>query len=234
MAGFQGTSTRRSGHEALAAVIEAERREINTVVDGEIVSYDRATQLATIKPKLTRRFGDKVLDAPNLEKIKIVQPKGAGGGVHVDLSAGDPVTVHFLQRNTDTSQTEGGNADGAPGRMNDLSDAKAYPGGGADSSVQTNMPAGGVHFGGNDGKSGMQRRADGSTAIVGGPSGGDKFTVNAAGKIDMKSESGDSLLDIVRAALVLIKDHQNGGAAPDAGTQAAAAVLIAKIDGMKA
>ncbi len=234
MAGFQGTSTRRSGHEALAAVIEAERREIVTTFDATIVSYDRATQMATIQPKLKRKFGDKELTAPPLEKIKIVQPKSAGGGVHVDLSPGDPVIAHARMRNTDTSQTEGGDANAAPGRMHDMSDSVAYPGGGPDSSVQTNMPAGGVHFGGNDGKSGVQRRADGSTAIVGGPSGGDKFTVTAAGKIDMKSESGDSLLDIVRAALVLIKDHLNGGAAPDAGTQAAAVALIAKIDGMKA
>lgn len=234
MAGYQGSSTRKDPAELLAAVTESERREIVTTFDATIVSYDRATQMATIQPKLKRKFGDKELTAPPLEKIKIVQPKSTGGGVHVDLQAGDPVIAHARMRNSDTSQTDGSDADAAPGRMHDMSDAIAYPGGGPDSSVQTNMPEGGVHFGGNDGKSGVQRRADGSTAIVGGPTGSDKFTVSAAGKIDMKSESGDSLLDIVRAALVLIKDHLNSGAPTDAGTQAAATVLIAKIDGMKA
>ncbi|MGO4672993.1 Gp138 family membrane-puncturing spike protein [Bosea sp. 2YAB26] len=234
MAGYQGTSTRRSGHEALAAVVEAERREINTVLDGTIVSYDRTTQQATIQPNLKRKFGDKELAAPQLQKIKVVQAKGGGHGVHVDLAPGDPVTIHFRQRSTDTSQTEGGDADGSPGRMNDLSDAVAFPGGGADAQVQSNMPAGGAHFGKTDGKSGLQSRADGSAAIVGGPNGSDKFVVSSAGKIDMKSESGDSLLDIVRAALVLIKDHLNGGAPTDAPSQAAATALIAKIDGMKA
>jgi len=118
--------------------------------------------------------------------------------------------------------------------MNDLSDAVAFPGGGSDEQVQNNMPAGGAHFGKSDGKSGLQSRADGSSAIVGGPNGSDKFVVSPAGKIDMKSESGDSLLDIVRAALVLIKDHLNAGAPTDAATQTAAVALIAKIDGMKA
>jgi len=234
MAGFQGTSTRRDGHEALAAAIEAERREVVTTFDATIVSYDRSTQLATIQPKLKRKFGDKELTAPPLEKIRIAMPAGGGFGAHYDLKAGDPVVAHARMRSTDQSQTEGGDANGAPGRMQDWSDSIAYPGGGEDPKKMTNMPAGGAHYGATDGKKGMQVRADGSTAIVGGPSGGDKFTVSAAGKIDMKSESGDSLLDIVRAALVLIKDHLNAGAAPDAGTQAAAAVLIAKIDGMKA
>lgn len=109
--------------------------------------------------------------------------------------------------------------------MNDLSDAVAIPGGGPDSAVQTNMPAGGAHFAKNDGKSGLQTRADGSAAIVGGPTGADKLIVNAAGKIDLKSESGDSLLDIVRGALVLIKDHLNSGAPTDAATQTAATAL---------
>ncbi|WP_377838696.1 Gp138 family membrane-puncturing spike protein [Bosea sp. UC22_33] len=234
MAGHQGTSTRRSPVEGLFAATEAERREINTTLDGTIVSYDRATQRATIQPKLERKFGDKTLKAPPLQEIKVVQQNGGGFGVHVDLKAGDPVTVHFRQRSVDKSQTDGSDTNGAPGRMHDLSDAIAYPGGGEDSKVMTNMPAGGAHFGASDGKKGMQTRADGSTAIVGGPSGSDKFKVGPTGKIDMVSESGDSLLDIVKAALVLIRDHLNSGAPVDSATQVAANQLIAKIDGMKA
>lgn len=234
MAGYQGTSTRRSGHEALAAVTEAERREMVTTYDAVIVSYDRATQTATIQPKLSRQFGDKTLTPPPIEKVRISMPAGGGFGAHYDMKPGDPVVAHARMRNTDTSQGDGSNADGAPGRMHDFSDSIAFPGGGADTVKMENMPAGGAHYGSTDGKKGMQTRADGSTAIVGGPSGGDKFTVSPAGKIDMKSESGDSLLDIVRGALVLIKDHLNSGAPTDAGTQAAATALIAKIDGMKA
>lgn len=234
MAGNQGTSTRKDAHEGLAAVIEAERREINTTLDGTIVTYNRVTQRATIQPKLKRKFGDKELTAPPLHEIKVAQLRGDTHGIHIDLAVGAPVLLHARQRNTDTSQTEGGDANGAPGRMHDLSDAIAYPGGGEDSSVQQNMPSGGMHVGKNDGKSGLQARADGSSAIVGGPTGSDKLVVSAAGKIDLKGESGDSLLQIIRDALVLIRDHLNGGAATDASTQAAANVLIGKIDGMKA
>jgi hypothetical protein len=234
MAGYQGTSTRRSGHEALAAVTEAERREMVTTYDAVIVSYDRATQTATIQPKLKRQFGDKTLTPPPIEKIRISMPAGGGFGAHYDMKPGDPVVAHARMRNTDTSQTDGSDADGAPGRMHDFSDSIAFPGGGPDTVMMENMPAGGAHYGATDGKKGMQVRADGSTAIVGGPGGGDKFKIGPDGKIDMVGESGDSVLDIIKSALLLIKSHLNGGAPTDSATQAAADVLIAKIDGMKA
>ena len=161
-------------------------------------------------------------------------PAGGGFGAHYDMKPGDPVVAHARMRNTDTSQGDGSDANAAPGRMHDLSDTIAFPGGGADTVKMDNMPAGGAHFGSSDGKSGLQARAGGSSAIVGGPNGADKFVVSAAGKIDMRSESGDSLLDIVKAALVLIRDHLNSGAPVDSATQVAANQLIAKIDGMKA
>ncbi|KRE07466.1 hypothetical protein ASE63_22465 [Bosea sp. Root381] len=234
MAGYVGSSNRRNESDAFRAAVQAEVGEINTTLDGEIVSYDRATQRATIKIKLEQSIGGQTIQAPALEDIRVAMPSGGGFGAHYDLKSGDPVIVHVRQSNTDTSQTEGGNAQGGATRSFNLSDAIAYPGGGEDSDVMENMPAGGAHFGSKDGKSGLQARAGGSSAIVGGPSGSDKLTVSADGKIDLKSESGDSLLDIVRGALVLIKDHVNSGAPTDAGTQAAATALIAKIDGMKA
>lgn len=233
MAGYQGTSTRKNGHEALAAAIEAERREINTTVDGEVVTYSRATQRAKVQPKIERKFGDKTLKAPALEEIKVAMPGGGGYGVHYDLKPGDPVVLHVRQRNTDTSQTDGGDADGSPGRMHDLSDAIAYPGGGEDGRVMTNMPEGGAHYGSDDGKKGMQTRADGSTAIVGGPNGTDALQVKPTGQVDLKGPNGDSVLDVLRDALILIRDHLNSGAPTDAASQAQANVLIAKLAAIK-
>lgn len=232
MAGFQGTSTRRDPHEGLAAAVEAERREMNTVIDGTIVSYDRATQRAKVQPRLERKFGDTTLKAPVLEEIKIAMPGGGGYVSHYDLAAGDPVTIHTRQRSVDKSQTEGGDADGAPGRMHDLSDAIAYPGGGEDAKVATNMPAGGAHYGKADGKKGMQVRADGTTALVGGD-GKDAVTVKPSGQVDIKGPNGDSVLNILREALVLIKTHLNAGSPVDSGTQAAATALIARLDGIQ-
>lgn len=230
MAGYQGTSTRKSAHEALAAVTEAERREMVTTFDAVIVSYDRATQTATIQPKLSRRFGDKVLTPPPIEKVRISMPAGGGFGAHYDMKPGDPVIGHARMRNTDTSQTDGSDADGSPGRMHDFSDSIAFPGGGADTVKMENMPAGGAHYGSTDGKSGLQTRAGGSSAIVGGPNGTDKLTVSAAGKIDLKGENGDSLFQIIKDLAMTFRDHTNTGAPMDTPFVAAADAIIARLD----
>lgn len=230
MAGNQGTSTRRNPAEALFAAIESERREINTTLDGTVVSYDRATQRATVQPKLERKFGDNNLKAPELQEIKVAMPGGGGYGVHYDMKAGDPVVLHVRQRSVDTSQTDGSDANGAPGRMHDLSDAIAYPGGGPDSNTMDNMPAGGAHFGKKDGKQGLQTRGDGSSALVGGPSGSDKLTVSAAGKVDLKGENGDSLFQIIRDLATTFRNHTNTGAPVDSPYVAAANAIIARLD----
>lgn len=233
MAGYQGSSTRKDPSEALFGAIEAERREINTTLDGNIVSYDRATQRAVIKPKLERKFGDKTLEAPDLKEIKIAMPGGGGFGLHYDMKPGDPVTLQVRQRSVDKSQTEGGNTDNAPGRMHDLSDAIAMPGGGEDSKVMTNMPAGGFHVGTTDGKKGLQVRADGSAAIVGGADGSDKLRVAPDGKVDL-SAGGESLFQILQDFVTLFRDHTNLAAPLNPGDVAAANAILSRIANIKA
>jgi hypothetical protein len=233
MAGFQGTSTRKDPAELLAAVTESERREIVTTFDATIVSYDRATQMAEIQPKLKRKFGDKELTAPALQKIRIAMPAGGGFGMHYDLKAGDPVVAHARMRNTDASQTDGSDADAAPGRMHDMSDSIAFPGGGDDAKTMTNMPAGGAHYGATDGKKGMQVRADGSTAIVGGPDGSDKLKVTPNGKVDLQA-GGESLFQIIADVVTLLRDHTNGGAPMSAPNIAAANAILTRIGAIKA
>lgn len=166
MAGYLGSSNRKNESDAFRAAVQAEVGDINTTIDGEIVSYNCATQRASVKLKLEQSIGGQTIQAPALEDIKVAMPGGGGFGIHYDMKAGDPVVVHVRQSNTDTSPADGGNAQGGATRSFDLSDAIAYPGGGEDSKVMTNMPAGGAHFGSKDGKSGLQTRAGGSSALV--------------------------------------------------------------------
>lgn len=230
MAGYLGSSNRKNEADAFRAAVQAEVGDINTTIDGEIVSYNRATQRATVKLKLEQSIGGQTIQAPALEDIKVAMPGGGGFGLHYDMKAGDPVVVHVRQSNTDTSQTEGGNAQGGPTRSFNLSDAIAYPGGGEDSKVMTNMPAGGAHYGSSDGKSGLQARAGGSSAIIGGPNGSDKLTVSAAGKIDLKGENGDSLFQIIRDLATTFRNHTNTGSPLDSPFVTAADAIIARLD----
>lgn len=229
MAGYLGSSNRKNGSDAFRAAIQAEVGEINTTLDGEIQSYDRTTQRATIKLKLEQTVGGQIIQAPALQDIKVAMPGGGGFGVHYDMKAGDPVVVHVRQSNTDMSQTDGGNAQGGATRSFNLSDAIAYPGGGEDSKVMTNMPAGGAHFGASDGKKGMQTRADGTTALVGG-NGTDAVTVGPTGLIDMKGPNGDSLFQIIRDLTTTFRNHTNAGDPLDSPYVAAADAIIARLD----
>lgn len=233
MAGYLGSSNRRNPADAFRAAVAAEVGQMNTTVDGVIVSYDRLNQLASVQPRAQQTIAGKVVEAPVLQQIKVAMPGGGGFGNHFDLKPGDPVVLHVRQRDTDTSQTEGGNSEVTGRRSYDLSDAIAYPGGGEDSKTMTGMPAGGAHWGKTDGKIGFQARADGSSAIVGGPNGSDKLTVSADGKIDLKGENGDSLLQIVKDLATVFRNHTNTGAALDTPFVVAADAIIARIDAIK-
>ena len=206
MAGNQGTATRNDPHEALASVIEAERRDMHTTAVGEVVSYNPATQRAVIKPRLKQKFGDTVLDAPELQDVPVSHPRGGGMVMHAPLKAGDEVTLQFMQRSMDGAAEDGGAMDGFPGRMNSLSDAVATPASYSKGAALSGMPADKAHIGSQDGKSGLQ-------------------VDPATGKLDIVM-NGDSFMAVLVDALNIIKSHKNNGAPMDAGDQAALQAVI--------
>jgi len=91
MAGYNGTSNAKNGTDALRGMIEAERREINTVLDGTIVSYDRASQQATIQPKLKRKFGDQGTGGRrSCRRSRSCRRRAAATACMSTLAPGDP------------------------------------------------------------------------------------------------------------------------------------------------
>jgi hypothetical protein len=211
MAGYQGTSTRNDMHEALAAMVEAERRDMHVAARGRVISYDPATQTAKVKPLIKQRFGDEVLDAPDLESVPVRQPRGGGLAIHAPIKAGDEVDLHFASRSLDDYQTDGESIDGAPARMNNLSDAFAVPAGSSDKTKLTNMPADKFHLGKEDGSAGLQIDP-------------------ATGKFDFVN-GGDSILAVMKDFLTLFKAHTNLGAPLD--QIAAADALLSRLDNLK-
>lgn len=234
MAGFQGSSTRRSIQEAIAAAIEAERRDMFTVLPAKVAGYDAAKQNGGMQPALKQTFGDKELTAPELQSVPVLHPRGGGFGMHFPMQAGDPVTLLFASRSRDTFQKDGQDISNAPGRMHDLSDAVAIPGGYPDDSPMTGVNGSDFFVGSNDGKKGTKVTPAGEVSLTGGPSGSGKVVVTPDGKVDMRGENGDSLLQIMRDFMTVFNAHLNGAATVDAGSVAAVNVLIGKLDGIKA
>lgn len=212
MAGYSGTATRGDLTEALRAMIEAEVNDRQTAARGKIVSYDPAKQVATIKPLMKVKIGQKDYEAPDLLEVPVRQPRGGGAAVHVPLKPGDEVSLVAMSRPLDKAQTDGEVTHAGNGRRQDISDFEAWPAGSSDKKPLKNMPTDGIHIGPEDAsKGGLKIKDDGSFEL---------------------SKGGDSLLSVLRDFLKSYQNHTNLGAPNDMAGEAAA--LIARLDKMKA
>lgn len=232
MAGYQGTSTRENDGEAFAALVESERRDIHTSLPGKAVSYNGKT--VAIKPSLTQTFGNKTLAAPTLESIPVLHPQGGGFIIHTPVASGDGMTLFFASRARDSFQGNGGDMSNAPGRMHDMTDAVAFPGGAPDNVTTSGIDPTHCFIGSTDGKRGMNTTPGGDIALRGGPSGTDKIVVTPDGKVDMRAENGESLMQLMKETLELIRDHLTKGTPMDAPYQIRAQELLNRLGGMRA
>ena len=111
-----------------AAVADA-MRQANTCLPGKVVSYDAATQTATIQPLLKTRQPDGREEAlPPLSGVPVVFPRGGGGAITMPMREGDGVMLTFSQRSLDEWKGKGGEQTPDDPRMLDMSDAIATPG----------------------------------------------------------------------------------------------------------
>lgn len=115
---------------AIRALVQGELAEMNTSLNGEVVSY--ANGLAVIKPLASKRFSDgDVLEFPNIPNVPIRWPSFNGGkcGIKGPIRPGDKVLIVFAQQALDGTDDE---------RRFDLSDAYAIPSGNAQVAQATN------------------------------------------------------------------------------------------------
>jgi hypothetical protein len=106
---------------ALRALIQSEMMDINTSIDGVVVSYKDG--LATVRPQATKLFADgDTLPFPDIPNVPIRWPSFNGGqcGIKGPVRAGDKVLVIFAQQAVDGTDDM---------RRFDLSDAYAIPAG---------------------------------------------------------------------------------------------------------
>lgn len=231
MAGHQGTSTRNQPMESLAGAIEAERRAMLTTLHGKVVSYDAKRQKATIKPSLTHSIDGETIQAPDLLEVPVAHPRGGGTILHTRLKAGDEVLLHVAARALDDPVEGGQAASSHPGRMHNISDAIAVPASISKSAELASMPTDGEHFGSTDGKRGMRINDDGSTVLHGGADGGQKFKIDASGKLDLQN-GGESLMAIMRDLTTAFRDHLNAAAPMDAMSISTANAILARLNNL--
>lgn len=121
--------------DALAAATSKALEGVHTSMPGTVVSYDRTTQTATIRPAIRQTYRDgsgklTTEKLPDIPSVPVLFPTSAAASFTFELAAGDPVILLVGEASTDEYRTSG-DEDNNPQdvRRFDLSDSVAIPGG---------------------------------------------------------------------------------------------------------
>ena len=112
-------------------MMERKVGNINTSIPGKIVSYDAATNLATVIPSLPKKLANETeLNPPKIVHVPVVFPtsgmQGKQAALTFPIAPGDGVQLHFQQRSIEDWLS--GSSDMTEPRQFDLSDCVAMPG----------------------------------------------------------------------------------------------------------
>ena len=129
MTGYLKSKTLRGRYDdTIALIAQSVRATIYTALPGRVVSYDPATQTATVQPLYKAKFNGEPMQMPELLSVPVVMPRGGGYAISFPIRPGDGVQLMFQSRNADLWYNEGGEQEAFSARMHDLSDAVAVPG----------------------------------------------------------------------------------------------------------
>jgi len=104
--------------------INSSLNNVHTALPGVIISYDPASNKATIQPALNKNYVTGVQSMPVLENVPIIFPSF----IKFPVVQGDYVLLIFCERSLDLWLSVGGQVTPTDPRKFDLSDAIAIPG----------------------------------------------------------------------------------------------------------
>lgn len=113
--------------------IRAALVEVHTATAGRIVSYDAATQTATVQVSLDRQFEDDAggtenVPIPPILDVPVLFPRAGGWALTFPVQPGDPCLVVFGERDMGGWKQNGAQAAPPTSRAHDYSDAVAILG----------------------------------------------------------------------------------------------------------
>lgn len=113
----------------LRNAIQSYLLDLHTSMPGQIVSYDRETQLARVKPCLRRTLNTgEELELPDIYNVPVQFPSSSNANIHFDLEEGDSVMIIFSERSLDGWVERGGCVTPKERRLHNINDAIAIPG----------------------------------------------------------------------------------------------------------
>jgi len=127
--GARGKTTRWL-RDTIAAMAQAEREAMFGEMTGTVVSFDPASQTATVQPDYKPRHNGTEIDMPQLKQVPVRFPKAGGFVVTTPVKEGDKVAIRPQMRSTDKYHSGEGYADAGSTRSFSLSDYEAFLDGG--------------------------------------------------------------------------------------------------------
>lgn len=121
--------TTNSPDDVIGQAITDERKAMWGEIPGEVVSFDAATQTATIKPLYRPRFNGKPIDMPELLEVPMRFPRSGGFTITHPVKAGDKVTLRPQMRSSENYLTED-DGEASDDRSFNISDMEAHLAGG--------------------------------------------------------------------------------------------------------
>lgn len=112
----------------LKEAIRAQIVEVHTAMPAEIVSFDAATQTASVQLCIERETVDDIEPITQLGQVPVMVQGGGGFSVTFPVKEGDPCLVLFVERGMDNWYLDGGCQPAQGRRTHHLSDAVCIPG----------------------------------------------------------------------------------------------------------
>ncbi len=119
--------------ELLERALRSSLTDVHVSMPGEIVSYDAAKQVATVRLCLRRTLPDEngelvAEEIPPVQNVPVVWPGGSGLTLHGTLAAGDTGDVIFSSMSHNEWQASGRVSTPGDTKPHNLGSAKFYPG----------------------------------------------------------------------------------------------------------
>lgn len=167
MVGYLGKRTNQQ-RDITGQQAQSEREAMWGPIPGEIVSYDPASQTATVQPLYKPIHNGQPIAMPQLFEVPLDLPRTGSAGITFPIPAGTKVMLSPMMRSMDNYDSDG---DGAPfdGRSFHLADMRAtIVGGDSVSTPLANVDPENTHIRFSpDGQFGLKGSPDGKIALQG-------------------------------------------------------------------
>lgn len=127
--GYRGKTT-NAPRENTAVQAQSERESMWGEMTGTIVSFDPATQTASVKPDYKPRHNGQPVEMPQLDEVPVRFPRAGGFVITTPVKPGDKVALRPQMRSSEEFHTGGDYTPVGDARSFSLSDMEAFLDGG--------------------------------------------------------------------------------------------------------